>query len=191
MTLTAIDHFNGPDGGIVKPAPNWWGKPRFMALLRAMLRPVQTIEDTIWQVFTAYHIDTADTARLNILGKIVGQPRLTSDDEYYRAVIRAKIRTNRSRGLTVDLIEVCQMAAALTTQTPVAHYAPATCTVTLGQTIGDSKASGLRFLLPRARAAAVQLHLFRPMTAAPLLWGDAWGSSTDGSGDTFYSVERL
>jgi hypothetical protein len=125
-----------------------------------MIRRVQELEDAAWEVLEIYHIDNADTARLNVLGKIVGQPRFWSDDEIYRAVIRAKIAANKSRTLTDDLINVIHLAATSTAQIQIEHYSPATMAVLPYEAFEEAEIEALIFLLPKTRALGVQMHVF-------------------------------
>lgn len=189
------DHFHE---AILKLVGSLWGKPRVAALLRAMVQRVQELEDNTWDVMTRYTIDGADTARLDVIGRVVVLPRFWADDEIYRAALRGKIRTNRSRGLIDDIIQVIQLAAQVTTITKVESYAPAAMTVVLGETITDERQVALEFLLPKARPAGVQLHLEVPVSAHHLTWasavsggGGSFSSAVSGGGDDAYSVRRL
>lgn len=191
------DHFHA---AILKLVGPFWGKPRIAALLYALVKQVQLLEDATWDVLDRYTIDGADTARLDVLGRVVGQPRFWADDEIYRAVIRAKIRANRSRGLVDDVIQVIQLAGAVTTVTAVDSYSPATMRVVLGETLTPARQIALAFLLPKTRPAGVQLHFSRPVTAAAssLTWGSSrtggggdFGSAVSGGGDSAYSVRTL
>ena len=186
MAITPItNHFNQ---GLVKLAPWAWGKPRIAAMLRAMLRRVQEIEDTTWEVLEAYTIDGADTARLDVLGKIVGQPRFWGDDDIYRAVIRGKIRANRARGLTDDIIEVVQLVLADgDVDVTVAPMVPATVLVYTASAVDAAHASAFKYLLPKARVAGVQQHFFWTEDGAgEHLWGEGfWGD------DAGWNVEIL
>lgn len=189
------NHFHA---GIVKLIPPLWGKPCVAAMLQSFLNRVTELEDATWDVLDRYTIAGADDTRLAVLGRIVGQPNFGWDTETYRAVIRGKIRANRSRGLVSDLIEVIRLVTGANMTLPIEAYAPATCTVTLTAVVTDAVQAALAYLLPKTRPAGVQLHLYRPMGATVLAWGSStdgsgtlFGSSTDGSGALLYSVERL
>lgn len=189
------EHFHQ---ALLKLIGPFWGKPRIAALLRAMLQRVQELEDVAWDVMTRYTVDEADTARLDVIGRVVGQPRFWGDDDTYRWVIRAKIRANRSRGLVDDIIQVIQLATQVTTTIAVESYAPATMTVVLGETIDTARQIALAFLLPKTRPAGVQMHLERPVSANHLTWASAvtggggdFASAVSGGGDDAYSVRRL
>jgi hypothetical protein len=160
MALTAItgnEHFHA---ALVKLVGPFWGRPRIASLLLAMTRRVQELEDAAWEVLEIHHIDNADTARLNVLGRIVGQPRFWADDEIYRAVIRAKIAANKSRTLTDDLINVIHIATGSTPEIQVHHYSPATMAVLPHEAFTEAEIEALIFLLPRTRSLGVRMHVF-------------------------------
>ncbi len=80
--------------------------PKLEAFLRALIHPLQAIEDVAWQLYTERFIDTAIGAQLDLIGRIVGQPRLGYLDDDYRRLCRARIIVNRSNGNIPDLLTV-------------------------------------------------------------------------------------
>ncbi|MES2384550.1 MAG: hypothetical protein V4593_08370 [Pseudomonadota bacterium] len=185
--------------------PPLWGKPVVAALLRSYLNRVQGLEDDIFEVLAAFDVNTCDATRLAILGKVVGQANFGWDLETYRNVVRARIAANRSHGLEEDILKVLHLAGGITEHVTITAHAPATLTIALGETITDAAATALDFLLPKTRAAGVQLHLFRPVddpaAGAALTWGSALDASVGGDLDstaspipdtpTLYSVHVL
>jgi hypothetical protein len=192
------DHFKQ---ALVKLAAPFWGKPRIASLLFALIRQVQDLEDAIDEVSERYRIDTADDARLTVLGKVVGQSRLGDwDTETYRAVIRGRIRASRSHGRTDDIVEVLRLATGETDPIDVQHLSPATAIITMPNPIDVAHMAAVVFLLPKARAAGVKLHLTVPFSATPLTWADTTDSGSGGdfadttipgSGDDAYDVRNL
>lgn len=183
--ITGHGHYHE---GLRKFCPPFWGKPRIASLLLAMINRVQELEDSCWDVLERYTLEGADTARLNVLGKIVGQPRFTSNDELYRAVLRAKIRANLSRGLTDDIIEVVQLITNETAVVYVQHYTPATAFVWTLAEGAYAVRDAFRILMPKTRAAGVQLHMFftpDPEDAA------IWDESTWDDGSVYWEEEIL
>lgn len=137
-----------------------WGKPRVASLLATYLRQVDALEVAAFDVLSRYTLDGADDARLAVLGRVVGQFNAGWDTETYRAVLRGKIRANRSRGLVEDLIEVIQ---AVTPTDDFVHeyiFGNATMAIWSDAPVSDDVAEALAFLLPKTRAAGVQLHFF-------------------------------
>lgn len=180
------DHFHA---AILKLVPPFWGKPRVASLLRAMVNRVQELEDAGWEVMNAYDVDQADATRLAILGKIVGQINYGWSLETYRAVVRAKIRANQSRGLTDDLCEVIQIATGSTGRVFVRSYAPATVFVWIEDGLDAAHLVALEFLLPKTRAAGVQQHFF--WTEDGLSTGAVWDEATYDDGTLYWSEAVL
>lgn len=176
--------------GLVKLAPPFWGKPKIAALLQSFLNHTTSLEDAAWDVLEARTLDNADAVRLVVLGKIVGQPNFGWDLETYRAVIRGKIRTNRSRALSDDIIEVVRLITQTTLPVRIEHFAPATMWAILTEPAPTAnELTALRFLLPKARGAGVKQHFFWAPSANPGEWADdVWGSITDPSAPAFQAV---
>jgi|GEM_PF-1914078 len=100
-------------------------QPQFQALLRAIVDAAQPFESVTWDVYEGIRIDTAVGAQLDILGRIVGEPRGEKTDAEYRPFIRAKIKTNRSHGQAGDLYEILDLIGVETSaiwDTPPAAY---------------------------------------------------------------------
>lgn len=196
MTISPFsDHFKQ---ALVKLVAPFWGKPRIASLLYALIRQVQDLEDTIWEVSERYQIDTADDARLNVLGRIVGQPRFGFNTETYRAVIRGRIRAARSHGRTDDIVEVLRLATETTDPITVEHFIPATVRVTMPEHVDADHMAAVAFLLPKARAAGVRLEFINPPPGGALTWassvsgggGDS-ASSVSGGGDDSFSARLM
>lgn len=79
---------------------------RFNDWLGAYIGQVQDLEDALWQLYTMRGVDTAEGVQLDVLGVIVGQPRLGLDDEDYRTRIKVRIRLNRASGIADDIYAV-------------------------------------------------------------------------------------
>lgn len=83
--------------------------PNLRALLTALVRPCQTLETALQDMLVGRAVDTAVGAQLDIIGKLVRQSRNGQDDDEYRRFIRARIKTNRSRGVVSDLITIARL----------------------------------------------------------------------------------
>lgn len=84
-------------------------KPAIRAWVCALATPAQAIEDALQDLLSNRAIDTGEGVQLNIIGKIVGQSRNGLSDDGYRPYLRARIATNRSRGITEDLIKIARL----------------------------------------------------------------------------------
>src|SRR5690242_14038772 len=78
-------------------------------LVATLATPFQSIENMLQQLLTERSIDTAVGAQLDVIGRIVGQPRNGLDDESYRRYCRARIATNNSEGVMENLITVTDL----------------------------------------------------------------------------------
>jgi hypothetical protein len=189
------DHFRL---ALVKLVPPFWGKPVIAALLRSYINRVQAFEDDCNAVAAAFDINTCDATRLAVLGRVVGQPNQGWTTETYRAVVRAKIATNRSAGTENDLVNVVRLASSSTDPIGVTSVSPATVLLEIFGAISDDANEALLFLLPRTRSAGVRLHYVRGFDTDGLTWassvtggGGAWASSITGGGDPAFSVTAL
>ncbi|SFU71333.1 DUF2612 domain-containing protein [Alicyclobacillus macrosporangiidus] len=91
-------------------------QPKFMAWLSAALQKVDDGMTMLSSMPSAFDLDTAVGAQLDVLGQIIGQPRnigvpLTNsssilDDEHYRMVLRAKIARNQWDGSIPQIYDI-------------------------------------------------------------------------------------
>lgn len=84
-------------------------KPKMRAFLTALCGPAQRLEDCLYQLLTERYLSTAIGAQLDVLGKIVGQARNGLSDEDYKRYLSARVKTNRSSGLTDELLAIARL----------------------------------------------------------------------------------
>lgn len=75
-------------------------------ILKALTKPFDRLEADTWDVIEKRVLGTATAGQLDVLGVIVGEPRLGRSDAEYETVIRMVIRARRSEGRTIDVLEV-------------------------------------------------------------------------------------
>ena len=140
--------------GVGKLIGFFWGLPRLTSVLVAILEEVQELEDVFRDIEELRTIDNADATRLTVIGKLVGQGSLGLSTEGHRALIRGRIRTNNSTGITDDFKDV---AALLGIQPIVAvvDHTPPHVVVQPNATITAEQATSLHFLVPDIRRAGV------------------------------------
>jgi hypothetical protein len=87
-------------------------KPRMRALVRALAAGAQSLEDESFGVLISTTFTAASDHDLDVWGVLLDEPRgdLSEDDDY-RAVLRAKAIANRSTGSTPDLVAVFEVVA--------------------------------------------------------------------------------
>lgn len=88
-------------------APN-----KITRLLTSLLTPVQEIEDALQQLYTERAIDTAVGVQLDLIGKLVGQPRDGMEDEEFRRYCRARISAHQSTGSPEEIITVTDLVVS-------------------------------------------------------------------------------
>lgn len=70
---------------------------------------VQPVEDCLRQLLDQRSLDTAIGAQLDIIGKLVGQPRNGLDDDTYRRYCRATVAAHRSHGAVENILNVASL----------------------------------------------------------------------------------
>jgi hypothetical protein len=111
----------------------------------------QDAEDAVQTLNDLLNIDVAEGVQLDVIGRIVGQPRLGLDDATYRTTIRARIQTNASDGSPEDIYPVIRALFP--------EYSAFTYLVITTSNIGV-KAFSLRIDATISRAAALRALSF-------------------------------
>ena len=104
-----VQHELDHEGKMLARLAEEFRKPRISAIIRGEAAQYQAIEDAYWQLLTEFGVETAIGWALDVLGKIVGEPRQGALDADYRLRVRARIRVNRSDGTIEDIIEVVRL----------------------------------------------------------------------------------
>jgi hypothetical protein len=143
-------------------------KPRTSALLESWLAEVQEVEDALWQLLVERSLETAVGDQLDVLGRIVGQPREGRDDETYRLWISARQMVLRSSGTTTQLLAIARKLVGATGVVRLEEYFPAAFVIRLEASIRLSIGYQIAYMLRQAKPAGV---LFQ------MTWPDIGGSS--------------
>jgi hypothetical protein len=137
-------------------------KPRLVALLSAYASLVQDLEDAAFPFLTDRTLDDAYGKQLDIIGKIVKEPRRgETDDFYYRVRLRARIASLKSTGLVEDLITVSRLALEPTPPRVVVSpmYPAAVSVAIFDRAVEEGLAEVLFHYLRSAVSAGVRLVL--------------------------------
>jgi hypothetical protein len=78
-------------------------------LLAAGMAGVQGVEDEANRLITERTLDTAVGEQLDMVGWVVGEPRMGRSDGLYRAYIKARILVNRSSGEPDRMLRIVRM----------------------------------------------------------------------------------
>jgi hypothetical protein len=168
--------------------PVFWGKPRIMSFVWAFASEVQALEDAIFTVIQLRQVDAAFDVQLEVLGEIVGQRNVGGfDTELYRALIKAKIRTNRSHGTLQDILETL----ALLHPDPVVWYQAGWATLAIViDNAPELVLDAVSIVLSNAKQAEEGILLYVSRTAGQLRADSAaatvagtggWGSASNPS----------
>lgn len=130
-------------------------------LLRDLISPVQDIEDTLWQLFIERTIYTAVGAQLDVIGRILGFPRNTPDDDIYRVYLLGQIKALRSQGTIDDLISLVQTLVSGTTgQVHLEEYFPAAVVIYVDSVVvTPDLAAAMAYFLRIAKTSGVRIIL--------------------------------
>jgi hypothetical protein len=97
------DHIDQAQGLLID---QYAERPRLAAFLASFSARCQEAEDMLWDVLWKRLIDNAEGHQLDMIGKIVGEPRRDRADNIYRLFVLARIRINWSQGTPNDVIDV-------------------------------------------------------------------------------------
>lgn len=179
VAIGAIDHVAA---AINRLPVQFRNKPKIEAFLRALVQPVQEVENAFQQLLRERAIDTAIGAQLDAIGFIVGQTRQGFGDDDYRRLVRARISTNKSRGNFEDLIQITRLVIDDDGATIVAQRSGiATVTIRVEDVaVAAGVAAILIGFLRLAKMGGVRL-VFEYGTTPPAGWF-TWGSAGLGYG---------
>jgi hypothetical protein len=110
------------------------------------------------QLITERSIDAGVGVQLDVIGRIVGEPRQGRSDEEYRPFLRARILVNRSSGLTEQIITIVSVVLGDDAAIELREEFPAAFTMVANNAIAVSP-SAVISLLREAKAAAVRVLL--------------------------------
>lgn len=128
------------------------------ALVRIHAARLQALEDVFRDLLTKRWIDTAAGAQLDVLGKIVGQPREGRADDVYRIWLRARVRLNLGSGTPEDLLAIFSAITQGTATIVLEEQYPAAFVLKVGSTAVVDPVQ-LAAILRLARPAGVQAVL--------------------------------
>jgi hypothetical protein len=90
----------------------WKTKENLVALQASYAAEVQELEAELWTIRVARMLETAERAQLDVIGKLVGEPRNGRTDSLYRLWIRVRIAINGSNGEPEDIIGNLDLATS-------------------------------------------------------------------------------
>jgi hypothetical protein len=135
------------------------GLPGWNKLLASYLGPLDEIKSVLLDILAKYDIDVATSEQLNVLGRLVDEPRSGREDNSYRIAVRARIRANISQSTIEDIIEIIEAALAREVQITVLDIYPAAAQVTIAPTnvLSDEDVETLNRFVNIGKALAVNV----------------------------------
>lgn len=90
------------------------GRPNIEAFVTSFAEKIQALENAAWDYQTMRSVTTATGYQLDLIGDVVGQLRLGTDDDFYRVLIIVKIAINNSQGSPEQLISIFNLLTGST-----------------------------------------------------------------------------
>lgn len=168
------------------------GKIVIEGLLKAFAKPIQDLEDAIWDVVESFYLTKPPVGdQLDKIGTIVGAPREGLNDADYLAKVKIQIRVNRSAGLSEDILQVVFLALGHKADTyldmPVAQFLVETWDYlmpnTLAGLLGHVRSVGTRGVLHYttwADGSDFEWDSVLDTSAGELGWGSVYTSTVGG-----------
>lgn len=85
-------------------------KPRIEAVLGAVAKQVQKVEDAFWDLYFKRRLENAEGKQVDGIGSIVGEERNDRNDVDYKVAIRVRALINRSNGRVNEIIKLVRTA---------------------------------------------------------------------------------
>lgn len=184
MSITHItDHLKQ---GLDRLISQYKGKPRIEGWIKSSIDEIQYVEDVLQDIINSRLVDVATGVRLTILGNLVGQKRLTDDDDGQRKFVMARIAANRSVGQASSV----QKVISILDSNPAYHdLYPATIIIELRDSFPSLKirkeiARMIKYASPAGVAVVVIDVNLNETNDYPAYWRDStWGSVHDTNND--------
>lgn len=174
------------EGAVSRYIWQWNNKENLDLLTQTYLTQCQDIEDAFFEIIFKRCLEEAEGVQLTILGKLVKQPRTTSDDGRFRSMIRARIAINLSHSTAEDVIKVASLLLLEFLETfSLRDEPPAQLRVTVKDPLRSTEPDLLQSLLNEADAGGVRLLLgytSSVVEADKFTFSDHGGSVTTGKG---------
>jgi hypothetical protein len=143
---------------------------------------MQDLEDAAQSLFGLLDIDNGEGAQLDVIGRIVGQPRVIATDAGYRLLLRARILANKSTGGPEEIYKVFRAGYGQTIGLIITTEQVKTIVLrVLGQLTSLQASFGPEFLRVSKEAGARGLFMWQESTDAETFvteGGDGQGFST-------------
>lgn len=156
MTVEFVsDH---EDQGVALLISQFRNKPFIEILVRALMAQVQELEVVFFDLLVKRALDTAVGAQLDVIGRIVGQPRGTFDEDTYRTFLRGRVLVNRSSGTVDQMIELANTLLPDGASIVVREYYPAAFEIEVIGSVPDWFGNALAAITLEAKGVGIAPH---------------------------------
>ena len=100
----------------------WEDSPNIRGLLKSYIENLQLVEDALFQLLNERGLYTAIGEQLDVLGRILGEPRKAKTDEAYRVALVGRATANNSDGSTEDVMRTLKAVTQAVNITFFEHY---------------------------------------------------------------------
>lgn len=101
----AIDHAQAAVDRLIQ----WFKKPQNKAFIRALCKPMAALEQAFLDIIAQRNLDNASGEALNIIGRLVGQPKVDVAEATYKSLVRARIPANKSNGIGDEILLITRL----------------------------------------------------------------------------------
>lgn len=144
--------------------------PKLKNLIRSLVMPLETIVEDIEALGDGLHIDEASGHLLDMLGRIIGQPRAGLSDEDFRRWLKLRINLNRCHGTPEELFGILKLLLGADFQVTMTEHRPKDVVFTFFVPLKISKRIVFS-LLQEASPICIKHHFINATTEKPFTLG--------------------
>lgn len=151
-------------------------KPRLATVISIFERVFQELEGVFWDLRVKRYLSTAEGAQLDVIGRVLKEPRVSLTDAQYRLVLGAKVLVLRSSGTAPELMRIASILLDGVAFT-LTEIFPAALSVTILGSPLLSTALIKRFLVA-AKSAGVRLDVVGGLSGPAFIYGTSTAPTT-------------
>lgn len=135
------------------------GKPTLEAYLSSFITQLQELEAAAFDVIDVTDVDSNEGEQLDLVGRIVGQPRGGRDDAAYQQWIKARVHVNKGSGTGNDLLIVAGLTVPVANSYTMTESFPQEVEIWLSGAIDNAVADSIRQILGETKLGGVRLQV--------------------------------
>jgi hypothetical protein len=159
-------------------------KSNLTALLDSWTAQIQELEAVFFDLLEDRTIDNAVGEQLDVLGRIVGEPRSGKDDDDYRLWIKGRISANTSSGTPEDILNLIDLLVSNTFN--INEWFPAAISVVIDDDLTETP-SEVASILSDTRASGVRSTLEYTLVDDDFTFTFATGDTAETDSDRGFS----